>query len=288
MRPFSFHQPSSVHEAVELLAKHGSAARPLAGGQSLLLELKDRRTCPSVIVSLAGLDDLAGWRYLAAGELDIGSTTTYAQLVAAQGLRGWHRVVAAVAGDLADRPVRTMGTIGGALCQADPRFDMPVLVVGVGASVDFVSPSGVQTRDAGSLFASNGGSTLKPGELMTRIRFPSAEEWTGVGFEKFRIREFDAALTSVICSLAIGPDGRATKGRLTVGAVRPAPFTAAGASGLLRGLSSSDDLGPLTAALRDEVLPEDSAATQLQQYQRELVPVLARRAVLRAFEQSGS
>jgi aerobic carbon-monoxide dehydrogenase medium subunit len=288
VKPFTFHQPSTVSEAVGLLAQHGRDARPLAGGQSLMLEMKERKARPAVLVSLSGLAELKGWTYAASGELEVGATTTYAQLIAAQGLRGWHPVVSAVAGDLADRPVRTMGTIGGSLCQADPRFDMPVLVVGTGAVADTVSPSGVRTRDAAELFAEGGGSALAPEELLTRIRFPEPDGWTGVAFEKFRIRQFDSALASVLCALSVGPDGRVTAGRLTVGAVRPNPFLVGDAAQLLTGLSRSDDPVAAVTAVVDEVLPPSTVTTHLQRYQRELVPALVRHAVARAFEQSGS
>ncbi|MGZ4537113.1 MAG: FAD binding domain-containing protein [Nocardioidaceae bacterium] len=291
VKPFTFHRPGSVAEAVDLLRDLGSTARPMAGGQSLLLELKDRRAQPTAIVSLAGLDELAGWEYAADGELHVGPTTTYARLAAATDLRGWHRQVAAVAGNLADRPVRTMGTIGGSLCQAEPRFDMPALVVGVGAQVDTAGPDGAGTRDAADLFKDTGGSRLQPGEILTRIRFPSAQTWSGVAYEKFRIRMFDQALASVTCAVAVGADGVVTGARLTVAAATPAPVVARTATDLLVGRdngSGPGDLGAVVEALTDEILPAANATTQLRRYQRELVPTLARRAIVRAIEQSGS
>ena len=288
MKPFTFHQPSTVSEAVGLLAEHGRNARPIAGGQSLMLEMKERQATPSVLVSLSELAELKGWVYSSSGELEVGATTTYAQLIAAEGLRGWHPVVSAMAGDLADRPVRTMGTIGGSLCQADPRFDMPVLVVGANAVADTVSPSGVRTRDAVELFAEGGGSALAPDELLTRIRFPDSDSWTGVAFEKFRIRQFDSALASVFCALTVGSDGRVAVGRLTVGAVRPAPYLVGDAAQLLIGLSLPDDPIAAVSAVVEEVLPMSTVRTHLQRYQRELMPALIRHAVARAFEQSGS
>ncbi|MGH3263793.1 MAG: FAD binding domain-containing protein, partial [Trebonia sp.] len=130
MKPFEFLTPSTLDEALAALHDAPSRTRLIAGGQSLLLEMKERAATPARLVSLGGLGQLRGWRYAEFGELIVGAAITYAALSRAR-LDGWHGLIPRVAGDLADRPVRTMGTIGGALCQANPRFDMPVLTVGL-------------------------------------------------------------------------------------------------------------------------------------------------------------
>ena len=92
-------------------------------------------------VSLASLGELRGTRLAADGGLEIGSATTYASL--AKGVfPGWQKELAAVAGNLADRSVRNMGTIGGGVCQADPRYDMPVLLSAADACFTLVSTRG--------------------------------------------------------------------------------------------------------------------------------------------------
>ena len=268
MKPFTFLAPRALDEAVALLGEHGADARVIAGGQSLLLAMKERLDRPSVLVSLSGVTDLRSWAYADSGQLDVGATATYAELAGAA-LRGWHTEISAVAGNLADRPVRTMGTVGGALCQADPRFDMPTLAVGVGAEVDTVSGDGVRSRPAAELFRPEGGTVLGPGEILTRVRFPAPGAYRAVAFEKFRYRQFDAALVSVVC--AVRPDGGL---RLVVGAVRPRPV-------LVTGVTDPEGVA-------DEVLPAAEATTRLRKYQRELIAVLTRRAVTRAQEHARS
>jgi carbon-monoxide dehydrogenase medium subunit len=267
VKPFTFLAPRGLDEAVAMLGEHGPDARVIAGGQSLLLAMKERLARPSALVSVAGVAGLRDWTYSESGQLDIGAATTYAELAEAA-LRGWHAEIAAVAGNLADRPVRTMGTLGGALCQADPRFDMPALAVGVGAEVDTVSADGVRTRSADELFRPEGGTVLGPGEILTRVRYPAADAYRAVAFEKFRYRQFDAALVSVVC--AVRPDGSL---RLAVGAVRPRPVL----------VSATDPAG-----IADEVLPAAEATTRLRAYQRELIAVLARRAIDRVNDDARS
>jgi len=287
VKAFSYYEPLALEEAVSLLDLHGPTASVIAGGQSLLLDMKDRIATPSVLVSLAGVPDVHGWRHTDAGELEIGAATTYAELASAS-LSGWHAEIAAVAGDLADRPVRTMGTIGGALCQADPRFDMLALAVGLDAVVETASVSGDRTLRAEELFAVDGGTVLSPGEIVTKVRFPAADAFSGVAFEKHRRRVFDAALVSAVCGLRLDDDGAIAHARVAVGAVSPAPVV----SGIGRQLAgrtvTADDGADIGAHVRDEVLPESEARTPARRYQRELVAVLVRRAVARALDQARS
>ncbi|KWW97680.1 hypothetical protein TH66_19345 [Carbonactinospora thermoautotrophica] len=287
MKPFTFLVPQALDEAVALLDRHGPDARIIAGGQSLLLAMKERAATPSFLVSLAGVPDVRDWQHTESGELEIGAATTYATLAAAS-FRGWHAEISAVAGNLADRPVRTMGTIGGALCQADPRFDMPVLAVGLDAAVDVVSTEGGRTLTAAELFAPAGGTTLRPGDILTTVRFPSTGAFSGVAFEKFRQRVFDAALVSAVCALRLDDEGRVTRARLAVGAVAPAPVLAASAEHMVGRTLTESDVRDIGQVVTDEVLPESAATSSFRRYQRELVTVLVRRAITRALEQARS
>jgi carbon-monoxide dehydrogenase medium subunit len=284
VKTFTFLAPESVAEAAQALHDQPGQARLIAGGQSLLLAMKERLATPSLLVSLSRVPELRGWRYAASGELVVGATTTYAVLADAR-LSRWHAVLPAVAGDLADRPVRTMGTVGGALCQADPRFDMPPLAVGVDAQVQTVTAAGRRTLAASELFKPEGGTTLGADEILASISFPSVERFTGVGFEKFRYRVFDAAILSATCALRIDPGGRVAEARIAIGAAGPAPVLVAAANELTGEVLTQQHLGDVAAAVSDEVFPAGSCTTALRRYQRELVGVLARRALAKAMHQ---
>jgi carbon-monoxide dehydrogenase medium subunit len=267
--PFSFHTPTAVEDAARLLVEHGDRAAVIAGGQTLLLALKERQVRPEHLVSLTGIPELGGLSTGPDGELVVGATTTYAALATAA-LPGWQAEIARVAGDLADRPVRNLGTIGGALCAADPRFDMLTLAVGTGARLDLVGPDGVRTTPAEEFFEPEGGHRLQAGELLVAVRFPGPDAYTRVRFRKFRHRTFDAALASVLLAVR-AEDGRLTDVRLTAGAVRPAPVLAERAMARLSeaepGAVDGDEVASLVV---DEVLG-DRGDRPLVEYQRELI-----------------
>lgn len=286
MKPFSFHSPQGLADAVDLLERHGPGARVIAGGQTLLLAMKERLARPSVLVSLAEVADLRGWRHTDSGALEIGAATTYAALAEAD-FRGWHAEIAAVAGDLADRPVRTMGTIGGALCAADPRFDMVTLAVALDAELDVVGAGGGRTIPTAEFFDPAGGTTLRAGEILTTVRFGPQTAFSGVAFQKFRYRVFDAALVSAVCALRLGADGSVAHALVTVGAVHPAPVPAPIAAGRLTGgTPTAVDTVEIGLVAADEVLPAEQATTVPRRYQRELIGVLVGRAIALADERA--
>ena len=219
MRPFELLRPSSVDEALAALAEHGGDAAPMAGGQSLLLELKERARAPRVVVSLGRLGELVGHRNGAG--LTIGATTTYRSL-AADPPAGTYSGLGAVVGDIADRPVRTMATVGGALCQADPRFDLPVVACALDAEVGFRAQTGSRTVPAGEFVVGPGATARRPDELLTEVRFPERGENFRWSFQKIRLRAMDAAMVSV--GIALEVRGSTVDGaRVVVGACTEIP-----------------------------------------------------------------
>ncbi|MCW2849259.1 MAG: molybdopterin dehydrogenase FAD-binding protein [Marmoricola sp.] len=282
MRAFTYLTPSAPTEVVEMLDAHAPDARVIAGGQNLLLGMKDRSDSPAFLVSLGGVSELEGVRAADSGELVIGAATTYATLARME-FTGWHAEIASVCGNLADRPVRTMGTIGGAACAADPRYDIPALVTGVGASLEVLSAQGVRTIEPSDFFLEGGGTSLQPGDLLTAVRFPATEAFTTVVFEKFRQRVFDAALASTVLALRVG-DGVIEDLRLTVGATTPRPTVCVTSTAGLIG-QPVDAIEPVLVAdaAAIEVLgPETSNDPPHLRYQRELIKSVTRRALIRA------
>ena len=165
-----------------------------------------------------------GVRLADSGELVVGATTTYADALPDGALRAGTREIAAVAGNLADRPVRTMGTIGGALCAADPRFDMLALISRDRRQAGGPGRRGVRTLAPEDFFRPGGGTSLAPDEILAAIRFPPAAAFTSVV-----VREIPPAhLRRRPGVRRCAPCGSATPrqldaARIAVGAVSPVP-----------------------------------------------------------------
>lgn len=195
MRRFEFKQPHSLDEALRELEIYAGDARPIAGGQSLLLQMKDRAQCPRILVSLSELEELHG-KKMDGETYVIGPTTTYRELDSAAPA-GPYRALGSVASNIADIPVRTMATIGGAICQADPRFDMPVVQVTLNAELTLRSSRGERRVSAEEFFLGTAATAAEPDELLTSIALPPANRDFRWSFRKFRMRSMDAAQVSV-------------------------------------------------------------------------------------------
>lgn len=195
MRSFEYLEPASLGEALRQLAEHADDARPIAGGQSLLLEMKDRARAPRFLISLAGISELRGWSNHDA-RMAVGATTSYRELGDSPP-DGPYSGLGQVAADIADMPVRSMATVGGAICQADPRFDMPVVAMALGAELLLASQSGERRVPAREFFTGWGTTAARPDELLTSLEFPERSAGFWWAFRKFRMRSMDAAQVSV-------------------------------------------------------------------------------------------
>jgi carbon-monoxide dehydrogenase medium subunit len=286
MKPFTYLEPNHLSEAVDLLCEHGPEASIIAGGQSLLLALKNRSKRPTHLVSVAAIPEMQGWRYNAQGELECGAALTYAKLASAR-LRGWHSEIAGVASNLADDCVRNMATIGGAACQAEPRFDVPALLVGLNARLTINSRNGAYVVDAEQFFNHLGGTRLAPAEILTTITFPAPQTYSKVVFEKFCVQVFDPALVSMVCALRLDATDMVASARITIGAVEKAPVSAVrSASDLVgRRLPHATDRG-LGERIANEVIPQETRGKSPRGYQAELIKALTCGAMRRAWSQT--
>jgi carbon-monoxide dehydrogenase medium subunit len=276
LTPFSFQRPDSIDAAAAALAAAGPDAKILSGGQSLLLALKERQARPSGLISLASLPDLRGTRAGADGALAVGAATTYAALAKSE-FPAWQQELSDVAGNLADRSVRNIGTIGGGVCQADPRYDMPVLLSAADATFTLLSVRGERLLTADAFFNPAGGTHIAPDEILTTITLPPFAQWDRLVFEKFRYRTFEAAIGLVALAVAFDPAGKILRARLAVGAVAKAPSIAATA-GIIGKSLDEISIDEFAAQASEDVLPLASAITRQQKYQSELTISLIKRA----------
>ncbi len=116
MHPFAYASPTSIKEAVSLLADRWGEADVLAGGTDLLSLLKDSIHAPKRVINIKGIKELGGIQKTAAG-LRIGALVTVAELLANAEVRAAYPSLIQAARGIASPQIRNMGTIGGDLCQ---------------------------------------------------------------------------------------------------------------------------------------------------------------------------
>ena len=175
MHNFDFVKPSSIAEAAKLLGQDG--AQPLSGGQTLMPTMKQRLAAPSVLVSLTGIDEMKGV-CMGDGGLHIGAATAHA--VVAKDAAKHYPALAALAGGIGDPAVRSRGTIGGSIANADPAACYPAGVVGLGATIK----TNQRSIAADDFFKGLYETALKPGELIVSVSFPTPQRAAYVKYKQ--------------------------------------------------------------------------------------------------------
>jgi aerobic carbon-monoxide dehydrogenase medium subunit len=286
MRPaeFDYHRPSTLDEAVSLLGENGEA-RPLAGGHSLLPMMKLRLSTPEALVDLGGIDGLDGIAEDDGG-LRIGALATHAAVADSELVRARCAVLAETAGLIGDLQVRNRGTIGGSVAHADPAADYPTLLKALRASISAFGADGEREIDADDFFVDLFTTALQPGELVVSVQVPSTPPGTGAAYVKHRHPASSYAVVGVAALVTVD-GGSCTSARLTVGGAVRTPVHATAAAEALVGEPPSEEAAAAAADKVGQAIPDAMSDTYASgEYRVHLATVLAKRALLRAFERA--
>lgn len=201
-RPFEYHAPGSLPEALALLGQHGEAARLLAGGHSLLPMMKLRFAQPDHLIDLGRLAELKGIRE-EGGALWIGAMTTENELIWSTLLQARCPLLVEGARQIADPQVRYRGTLGGDLSHGDPGNDHPALMIALDASFVLQGPAGERVVPADGFFVGTYATLLEPGEIMTGVRIPLPPPGTGYCYAKLKRKTGDFATAAAAVTLRL-------------------------------------------------------------------------------------
>jgi len=273
-REVGYVKPSTLDEALELLAAN-DGARPLAGGQTLVNVMKARVASPDALVDLNGLDELRGIELGGDGSLELGSMTTYTEIVESAEARA-RPILGEVCAKIADVQVRNRGTIGGNVCANDPTNHLPPLMVALGASMTVAGPDGSREISADDFFLGVYMTAVGPGELLTKITIPPGRR---DGFASITIGRDGTCIVSAAVSL----DGLP---RVAIGCVDAVPHRATTVEGKLNGDTGIDAARAASAGLGATLDPPgDIHATA--EYRRQVAEVVVARAIVQAGSRGG-
>ena len=168
---FAYHRPTSVKEAVGLLAQLGDDGRALAGGHSLIPMMKLRLATPANLVDLAGIAELKGVR-ADGNDIVIGAMTTQHDLIGSDLLAAKIPILRETSDQIADPQVRYLGTLGGNVANGDPGNDMPAVMMCLNASYHVMGKGGERRIAAREFYQGAYFTALEPGDVLTAIRIP--------------------------------------------------------------------------------------------------------------------
>ena len=201
-RPFEYYAPTSVDAALALLATHGSEAKLLAGGHSLLPMMKLRFADPAHLIDLNRISTLKGIR-LEGNEIRIGAMTTENDLIWSPLLAEHCPLLVETARLISDPQVRYRGTIGGDISHGDPGNDHPAVMLCLGASFVLKGSGGERVVPADGYFLGTYATAIEPDEIMTEVRIPVPGKDSGYCYAKLKRKtgDFATAATAVLLKL---------------------------------------------------------------------------------------
>ncbi len=270
-----FH-PTTIDEAVGLLAAHDEA-RCLAGGQTLVAMLNLGLLDPPALVSLRKVDGLDRLTHQADGSIEMGATVTQAALAAA-GLPGALAVLSEAAQQVAHRAIRNFGTVGGALCHADPAADLPPAFVAAEARLTAIGQDGERSIRAEDFFVDYLTTALGEGEILTAIHLPPPPAGSAGAYLKYARVDGDYATVSVAATLILA-QGVCRAARIVLGSCAARPLRLDAADAALADTTLDSAAVARAGALLQEAAEPLADMRGSADYRRRIIPGLVARAV---------
>lgn len=280
LRPFTLHQPTSVEEAVRLLAAAGGAARLLAGGTDLLVDMKLGRARPPALVNLKRIDGLGRIERVAGG-IRIGALVRVSAIASSELVRERCPALWQASSSLASRPVRNLATIGGNLGRGSPAGDMTPPLIVHSAVVEVAGPAGTRSLQIEDLHVGPGVTTLAADEIITAVAVPDLGPRAGSAYRKLGKRGggWDIALVGVAAGIVLAAGGEVVDARVALASVAPTTLRARDAeSALLGAIPTEERLAAAATAAAAEARPISDIRASAT-YRRSLVRVLALRTL---------
>ncbi|MCK4369134.1 MAG: xanthine dehydrogenase family protein subunit M [Dehalococcoidales bacterium] len=278
IRDFEYFAPKTLKEALTLLDKYQDEAKVIAGGQSLLILMRQGLVAPKYLIDIKGISELNYIKSDAKEGLKIGALTTHRTVEKSPMMRNGFSVLAEIERNVASIQTRNWGTVGGELCHGDPAEDPAPALITLNATLKMASLKGERTMAVEDFTLDYFETALKPGELLTEIQVPVVPPHTGTAYTKFTVIENDLPTVGAAVSIILGSgDDICQDVRVALSASAPIPMRAKQAEAVLRGKKITDALlkeAGEVASTEAEPLSDIYAS---EEYRRELIKVLVKR-----------
>jgi carbon-monoxide dehydrogenase medium subunit len=276
---FSFHRPKTIDAAIAFARDHGEAARFIAGGTDLIIQINRRRLAPRHLISLAGL----GLDTIAETETGyvIGAMATHDAVVTYPGFQKQLIALTQASAVIGGRQVRNIATVGGNIVNASPAADLVPVLLALEATVELRGSAGVRSLPLDRFLVERGRTDRRPDEILTAVRFDKPPAASATSFLKAGRRK--AMEISVICVAAhLVHNGKA---RIAIGAAASRTVRVPEAEALVE----TQGAGAFRAAGRiaaDRTTPIDDVRSSAS-YRKLLVATLVERALAACADRIG-
>jgi CO/xanthine dehydrogenase FAD-binding subunit len=287
MPSLNYAAPTTVDEAVKLLAGASGLAKVLSGGTDLLVQLRSGRMRPDLIVDTKKIPGIIGISGSAGAGFTIGAATPGAVLEANAALKkAWPGVVEAM--DLiGSTQIQGRASLAGNLCNASPAADSVPALFAAGAIAVIIGPNGRREVPVEHVPTAPGRTSLAKGEFILEFKLPPRPAHSGDAYLRFIPRtEMDIAVVGCGINVTLDAKGICTAARVAVGAVAPTVLLVDAAAKTLIGHTLDDaTLKALDAAAQAACKPINDKRGTIE-YRTKVAGVLARRVAAIAFDRA--
>lgn len=281
MAGYQYVRPTSLDEAIAILAEHGPAARLLTGGTDLIVRLHLGHIRPTVVVDVKRLEALNTGIQATRDHVRIGARTVMTDVIADPDVQALFPGLVEAASVVGSVQIRNRATLAGNICNASPAGDTPPALLVYGAIVIVAGPAGERRVPLHEFFIGPGKTVLARGELVIAIELPRPTERTGAAFGRITRRKgVDLATINLVVLVAESGTTRAA-----FGAVAPTPMLVSDTTGDLGANQPDVDVrNNAIARLVGQARPITDVRGS-REYRQAMLHVMTERAWTRAVEQ---
>ena len=241
MYSFTYLAPRSLGEAFTALG-NGKRSLLLAGGTDVIVQLREGRRHCDQLIDLKHIPELMAYRITDDGALEVGASVPLARIYEDAEIQRRFPALVDCASIIGGVAIQSRATLGGNLCNASPAADSSPALIALGARVVIASSAGLREIPVEELFAGPGSNTLRPGEILLRVKVPAPSANSAAFYHRFIPRnEMDIAVASSGVSLTLDAAGTITAARVALGAVAATPILAPAAAAALVGAQATPE-----------------------------------------------
>jgi len=287
---FEYVSPETIPETLTLLNEYGRKAKVLAGGTDLISEMKWGEYKPDYVIALSHVSGLDSIDYSEKEGLKLGAMCKIAQIEKSDVIKRNYPLLSQAASVLASMEIRNRATIGGNLCTAAPSADMPPSLLALEAKAVIASKDGERVLPLEEFFAGPKKTILNHDEILVRLEVPSMKPNSAGEYVKFgRRRAMEIAMIGVAALLTVEPEeSRCIDAKLALATAAPTPIRAKEAEKALTGKTLDADIIEASAQMASKEASPRTSWRTTEEYRRDLIPVLVRRAIQTALNKIGS
>jgi carbon-monoxide dehydrogenase medium subunit len=277
IRSFELLRPRSLAEGSELLARYGDEARPIAGGTTLVILMKQRVVHYPYLVdlqSIPGLDQISQER----DGIRVGALVTHRAVERSPAVRNSVPVVAEAFSKIGNVRVRQTASVGGNLAHADYRLDPPPALLILGAEVSVFGPSGSRTIPLKDFFRGMYETALASGEILVDVKIPFMPEGSKAVYLKYSALSANDWPCLGVAALLAKDNGRCGELRLALGGMASTPLQVQGLE-FLRGQRLNDSVIDEVLRTVDSQISPFADLRGSEWYKRQIARVFVKRAL---------